>query len=360
MLLNLVREQAKKNIKIHVICLSENGVIGDRLSGMGIPVTSIGMRSGQLNLTRLIKLRQIIRIIDPDILQTWMYHANFVGTLAGFGHHYPIIWSLHHTLGKTEKFKATTSVIIKINSILSKYIPQTIVCCSKATYFSHLEKGYEESKMVVIPNGIDIQEFHSDQIARASFRDELKLGSATQLIGMIGRFHPLKDHQTFIKAAAIINSSKPNIHFILAGKGIELENQELYKWIEAAGLEKVFHLLGLRDDIPRILTSLDLASLISHGEGFPVSICEAMACEVPCVVTDVGDLREIVGQTGICVEPEKPYALAEGWEKLLILSDEEFSNLKYQARLRIATEYNISKIAEKYMGVYDNFRKEIL
>ena len=207
--------------------------------------------------------------------------------------------------------------------------------------------------MVVIPNGFDLAAFRPDPPARWSVRHELSIPAETPLIGLVGRFHPQKDHQTFVQAAAWLHTRLPETHFLLCGDGITWENPTLAAWIETAGLRPCFHLLGRRDDIPRLTAALDLASSSSaYGEGFSNVIGEAMACGVPCVVTDVGDAALLVGSTGRVVPPRTPQALAQEWYALLALEREGKEQLGRAARQRIEAHFSLPAIVARYEALY--------
>jgi glycosyltransferase involved in cell wall biosynthesis len=170
----------------------------------------------------------------------------------------------------------------------------------------------------------------------------------------------MKDHYNFIQAAAILLKSLPEAHFLLCGGGVTLENSELVDWIKAANLQERCHLLGHRDDIPRLMAALDIVSLSSSGgEGFPNVIGEAMACGVPCVVTDVGDAALIVGETGVVVPRKDPQALAAGWHKLLLeLTREEWVQLGLAARQRVTEQYSLKLITQQYQHIYTSSVKQ--
>jgi len=354
MLFNLVNEHRKYGHEIQVIGLAHDGLLGDRIKKIGDPVFPLNMNANQPDPLTVLRLRKLIKKINPDVIPTWMYHADLLGAMAAFmAGNPPVIWGLHHTLNSTTKMNPWTQRIIKINALLSLFFPQKVICCSEETMKSHINKGYSSKKMIVIPNGIDLTGFRIDPETRVYIRREFGLNPETPLIGMVARFHPQKDHRTFILAAKILHQTLPNVHFILAGSNIVHENLELKNWIKEAEMEKNIHLAGLRNDIPRFVAAFDIVSLSSaYGEALPVSICEAMACGVPCVVTDVGDSRKIVSGSGICVPTRDPKALAEGWEQLLSLEQEEKLNLGTLARTRIEKEYNIINIAKRYSEVY--------
>jgi glycosyltransferase involved in cell wall biosynthesis len=213
--------------------------------------------------------------------------------------------------------------------------------------------GYAASKLMVIPNGFDLEAFRPDPVAREQVRQELGIPPDAPLAGSIARFHPQKDHRTLVKALARINSAMPEVRALLAGEGVTLENAQLAGWIRSAGLEGSVYLLGRRSDTPRLLAALDVFCLSSsHGESFPQVVGEAMACGVPCVVTDVGDAAEIVGEAGLVVAPGRPEALEHGVEVILRLRPEERRRMAERARKRVGERYGIASVVTRYQDLY--------
>ncbi len=141
---------------------------------------------------------------------------------------------------------------------------------------------------------------------------------------------------------------------MLCGDAVHWENHELVGWIDAAGIRERCHLLGRREDIPRLNAALDLASSSSCGEGFPNVIGEAMACGVPCVVTDVGDSALIVGDTGRVVPPKNPEALAGAWRELIERGPEQRHQLGAAARCRVGKHYSLQAIVAQYEKLYED------
>jgi glycosyltransferase involved in cell wall biosynthesis len=207
--------------------------------------------------------------------------------------------------------------------------------------------------MVVLPNGFDLEVFKPDPAARLSVRQELGLPEEALFIGLVGRFYPLKDHYNFIDAAARLRAELPEIHFLLCGEGITPENKELAEWVNASGIRAHCHMLGQREDIPRITAALDIACSSSYMEGFPNVIGEAMACGVPCVVTDVGDSALLVGDTGMVVPPKNPQALANAWRELIEMGPDRRASLGEAARRRVGESFSLPAIAARYEELYE-------
>jgi glycosyltransferase involved in cell wall biosynthesis len=282
-----------------------------------------------------------------------MYHADLLGGIAAkMAGNIPIAWDIQHGTFDSQKNKRMTILTAQVCARLSSWLPARVVCCSEATRLTHISIGYMERKMVVIPNSIDLDIFCPHPLTKVSVRDELGLPADTLLIGLIARFSPEKDHATFVRAAGLFHIFFPDIHFLLCGEGVTWENQELADWIDAAGVRSHAHLLGRRDDIPRLTATLDIATLCSSSEAFGIVVCEAMACTVPCTVTNIGVLADIVGDTGRVVPPRDPQALAAAWQELIEMGAEKRAELGARARQRVEERFSITAAAAQYEALY--------
>lgn len=354
MLYKLVSRTDRERFDVSVISLTTAGEIGRRMIDEGIPFHSIEASRGGLDPAALFRLIRHLRGSSPDILQTWMYHADLAGGLAArSAGSIPVAWNIRHSDLDPAHMKKRTIRVAKLCARLSRRIPKRIVCCSKASMETHAATGYDKEKMVVIPNGFDTALFVPDSGARSSVRKELDLGGDTPLIGLVARYHPQKDHATFLRAAGILHAEVPEVRFVLCGREVNAGNRELTELVEEAGLDDATFLLGRRTDIPRIQASLDIASSsASSGEGFPNIIGEAMSCGVPCVVTSVGDSAEIVGDCGVVADPGNPEALAAGWKKILAMSSGDRGALSSRCRERIVRKYEIGAVTARYEVMY--------
>jgi glycosyltransferase involved in cell wall biosynthesis len=354
MLHKLVSRIDRERFDVSVISLTTAGEIGRRMIDEGVSFHSIEASRSGLDPAALARLVRLLRHIRPDILQTWMYHADLAGGLAArLSHSIPVAWNIRHSDLDPGHMKKRTILIAKLSSRLSRRLPERIVCCSHASMETHAAIGYDRERMIVIPNGFDTSVFVPDSGARISVRKELGLDREAPLVGLIARYHPQKDHATFILAAGILHAELPGVRFILCGEGVTGDNGDLAGLIEGAGLKDAAFLLGRRADIPRLQASLDIASSsASSGEGFPNIIGEAMSCGVPCVVTSVGDSSEIVGDCGIVVEPGAPEALAAGWKKILAMRSGDRSALAGRCRERIEKKFEIGAVTARYEVMY--------
>lgn len=352
MLSNLVKRH-KASFAPMVVSLRETGPLGEDLIASGIPVESLGMRRGRPSLRAIFRFRKILRQFRPHLVQSWMYHANLfslVGT--GFGRSAPLIWGIHHSNLRLGIDKPLTLLVGRACALASHFGPARIVCCSNSTFRGHRASGYAASRMLVIPNGFEIATLDLETHSR--LHSELGLPPKSRIVAHIGRFHPQKDHETFFRAAGIVARHRSDAHFVLCGAGVTWDNPQIVRMVEEAGLRGHVHLLGIRRDVTQILAASFLVASSSCGEAFPMVVGEAMSVGRPCVVTDVGDCAEIVGDTGFVVSPKDPSGLAAAIIGLLSASDEEVLRMGSAARQRIRENFELDTIIGKYEALYES------
>jgi glycosyltransferase involved in cell wall biosynthesis len=305
----------------------------------------------------ILRLARWLREDRPDLISTWQYHADLIGGLAArLAGSIPVAWGIRQSDLSREGNGNLTFFTVRTCARLSRWLPRKILCCSEASRQVHTALGYVADKMVVIPNGYDLGTFRPDSAARKSIREELRIPEGALVIGLPARFHPQKDHRNFILAAGSLHKDRPEVYFVLCGDKINWETEELTRWIDEAGIRKRVYLLGRRDDIPKITAAFDIACLSSsYGEGFPNIVSEAMSCEVPCVVTDVGDAALIVGQTGLVVPPRNPAALAAALRQMVDLGQEGRNQLGMAARKRITEQFDLPQIVARYESFFQEF-----
>ena len=353
MLYKLLSCLVRENVGNEVISLTGIGPVGERIAGLGVGVRALGMGRSLPSPTKLFSLARMMREAKPDIVHAWMYHANLLAGLAAkFARSPPVIWGIRQSNLDPRLSKRSTILTARLCAMLSARLPARILCCSAVARDVHVALGYAPEKMAVIPNGFDLECFRPDGEARIAVRRELGIEADAPLIGLVARFDPQKDHRSFITAAARLLESDASAQFLLCGEGIDGDNRELGEWIRAAGIGAHCHLLGLRDDMAAITAALDIAVSSSVGEGFSNAVAEAMACGVPCVVTDVGDSGLMVEDTGRVVAPGDEAALADAMAGLLAIGAEGRAKLGRAARRRVEENYSLPDIAARHLAFY--------
>jgi len=337
-----------------VISLMDQGFYGPKLLSAGIPVYTLDMPRGRITLHGCIKLWKLIRAQSPAVVQTWMYHADLLGglvaRLAGLS---AVVWGVHHTVLEPGKSKRTTIMIARVLAKLSNFVPKYIAVCAKKSQSVHAALGYAAGKMVVVPNGYDLGNFVRNDQLRRTLRAEWDIPDEMPLLGMVSRYDPQKDHKNLIRALADLTASGKPFRCVLVGPGMTADNAELTREIGNAGLAQEVLLLGPRNDIPAVMSALDIHLLSSSAEAFPNVLAEAMACGTPCVTTDVGDAALIVGNTGWVVPPSQSAALADAIRVALTsLCGDDWHLRQAAARQRVEENFSLEKMIVAYDSIW--------
>jgi glycosyltransferase involved in cell wall biosynthesis len=351
MLYKLLSRMDRDRFRSVVVSMITPGPMGERIQALGIPVYTLGMQRGRPTPGHVARLSRLLRRWQPDILQAWMYHADLMGLIAGRIAGVPrILWNLRCSdcvIGASR----TTLWTFKACALLS-HLPSAVIANSEAGRRFHASRGYRPRRWVVLPNGFDLDLFKPDDQARCAVRAQLQLASDVPLVGVVGRYDPPKDHGNFLRAAMLLSERNPEAHFLLVGREVVPDNSELMEVVGSHSVRERLHMLGERSDMPAIMAALDVLVSSSSSEGFPNVIGEAMCCEVPCVVTDVGDSAILVGDSGVVVPPRDPEAIAAAVEKLLDAGASARHALGMAARRRMEERYNLPVIVRRYEELY--------
>jgi glycosyltransferase involved in cell wall biosynthesis len=335
------------------------GEIGRDIDVLGVPVHTIGMRSGVSGLQKIRKLILLLNDLKPDIIQGWMYHGNLLATFASFFIHQrvPVLWNVRGPgIYLSRRFKKMS--IYWLTSRFSRF-PLKIINNSKASAEIHERMlNYPSDRWVIIPNGFDPDVFKPNSASRDKLRFSLDIAPTATLIGHVARYDPMKDHPIFLTAAARLVMGGANVHFVMIGPDVDQNNGELVQMISDLGLRERVHLFGARRDLPFLIPGFDIGCLSSYGEGFPNVIGEMMSSGVPCVVTDVGDCAELVGDTGKIVPSRDHVSLAAALKEMVDLGMEARRNLGIEARQRVIQKFSLKTVVKQYEQLYLQISEE--
>lgn len=329
-----------------VVSMTDLGSHGADLRAAGIPVETLGMRRGRPSVGGLVRLIGLLRRERPALLLTWLYHADLAGLIATrFVPGIPLVWNLRCSAMDLPQYSRQVTLVRRMLAGLSR-MPAAVAANSEAGRAYHQGLGYTPRRWISLPNGFDTELFRPDDGKRATTRRQLGVADAAPLIGMVARADPMKDHATFFAAATRIAAALPEARFLLVGSGTD-------SLVAPPALAGKLQALGERDDIPGVLSALDLAILASFGEGFPNVVGEAMASGVPVVATDVGDTAAIVGATGAVAPVSDAAGLAAAAVRLLTEDENARRARSAAARRRIVENYSIAAMVGRYAAVYD-------
>ena len=333
-----------------VVCLTDDGPAGERLRELGVEVVDLGMARGIPSPVAVWRLARLLRRERAAAVQTWLYHGDLIGGLAGRLARVPVAWGIRHSTLDPAVDRRSTLLVARACGLVGRWVPRTIICNAASAIPIHAALGYPPGKMIVIPNGFDVAAFRSDLEARADIRRELGLAEGTPLAGMLARYHAQKDLPMFARMAAALTARNPDVHLLLAGGDMAADNAELTGLLDDAGVPRGrVHLLGRRADAGRVQAALDVACLTSRaGEAFPRVLGEAMACGVPCVATDIGDCAMIVGETGTIVAPGDAEGFAAAVDALLLEDAPARAARSSACRARVVADFEVEAVAARF------------
>jgi len=325
--------------------------MSQKLIDAGISLQHINIRSMLQLPMALWRLRKIVRELRPDVIQGWMYHGNIAALVARSGKQVAVVWNIRQSLHRRDLFKLTTRLMIRVNAVLSKKA-DTIIYNSHIARRQHEALGFCESIGVHIPNGIDLSRFSGGLEDRVRVRGELGITNNSKIVIAVGRVHPIKGHEVLLKAIELTLTTEPGTRFVIVGRGACWDQHPFHDVAANSLVRERTLLLGERDNIPGLLASADLFISASHTEGFPSAVAEAMAAGLPCVVTDVGDSRLLVGEHGCVVPANDANALGAAILDVLRLSDADRSRVGRLGRSIVEEKYSLPTVAKMYARLY--------
>lgn len=352
MLVKLLEGMDRERFESTVVSLLPVGALAPQIQGMGVRVESLGMRRGGLDPSALLRLTKVLRGARPSILQTWMYHANVLGTLAAVMVRVPrVVWNVRCADIGVDSAGIGLRAVFTAHVHLSR-LADALIVNSTAGLEYHRARGHAPRRWQLIENGFDTRRFRRDAGLRERWRRTLGISDEQIAIGMVARFDEFKDHATFVAAAGRMAAAHPNCVFVLVGRDITEKNHVLCEQLNQAGLGRSVRLLGERGDVAELLPCLDIATLCSLTEGFPNAVGEAMATELPCVASNVGDVTRLIGDAGFVVPVRDPDAVVAAWGSILELGREGRRALGLRARARIEERFALSNIVSAYERLY--------
>lgn len=346
MLCKLACQWARSELNSTIAVLSDlSSRHRDVLTKAGVNIVALGRISGLATLKALP---------HPDIVQGWLSQGNTVSYLLGrtLFPKAPVVWNIRNSI--SHPYSTTDRILVKLNSTISKSKRvRRIIVNSQAGIRDYSGVGYSSEKMILIGNGFDTETFRPQADLSKELRDELGIPHGSFVIGAIGRFHPMKDWSTFIRAANAATEISQNIKFVVLGPTIQQLQDLEPRLLKALYHKNCLHVLERGFESSSFYQVIDLLSLNSAwGEGFPNVLGEAMACARPCVATDVGDAAIVLGNKKLTISPGDVEGLVEKWHSIIKLPESERIELGVTNRNRVISEYSLRKTAAEYLNLY--------
>ena len=331
---------------ITVVTFYSGGALEPELRSAGVRVRSLE-KQGRWDVASLVvRLPRVIREERPDVLHGYLGTPNIATTMISpLFRGTPIVWGERASNMDLSHYDWLSRFSSEACRVLSRF-PNLLIVNSQAGLKHATDRGYPPAKLVVIPNGIDTNRFAPDPIGGRRLRHEWNVGDGERLVGLVSRLDPVKDHRTFLNAAADVARAREDVRFACVGDGDSQYRHAMQGLAHALGIGDRVLWIGARSDVTAVYSALDVSCSSSASEGFPNAVGEAMACGVPCVVTDVGDCAWLVGDPRLIVPRGDPRALAECIQLVLSLDPVERTRLCGELRDRVLAQFSVAHLAD--------------
>ena len=340
-LASLARGLQENGHCVAVAVFYSGGGLERDLEGTGVELVNLEKRGRWDLVGFFLRAVKFLKSHKIDVLHSYLPGANIIATLAGrTTPEVPVVWAVAASNMDMSEYDLTAKITYWLEAKLSKSAT-LIISNSESSLECAVARGFPRDKMIVLPNPHDIDAFKYDIDGRSRVRREWGVDDEEILIGTVARFDVMKDHPNFVRAAGLISSQHKNLRFTCIGKSDLVYLDELKQLAIESGVGDKFIWPGPRADMADVYSALDISTCSSSfGEGLPNAIGEAMSCQTPCVVTDVGDCARIVGDTGVVVLPRSAEALADGWSEMIARMEVEGDSVGLKARERIVNEFS--------------------
>jgi glycosyltransferase involved in cell wall biosynthesis len=348
-LYRLSLQQMKSENTITIISLTDFGSIGYKFIAAGIDVQCLELSSLASIPKAIFKLRKIIKNINPDVVQSWMYHADLFTSIALIGKKINLVWSVRCSF--VPAGSRLTFLIMKFCACISRFVPKKIVYVATAARENHTKHGYSACNTVVIPNGFDFSSLLFSFDKRLMYRTQLGLSADTLLLGMVGRYHHDKGQDLLINAFQLVKRHRSNIKLLLIGNGCSSENSILVKLLIDYDLLNDVFLIGEQHDVSGWLSCVDIYVMSSRTEGFPNALAEALAIGLPTVATTVGDAKLVAANHAFYCEPN-PSSLACAITDAASIPFIKRVEIGNNGKQHVINSFSIEEIEKKYHKLY--------
>jgi glycosyltransferase involved in cell wall biosynthesis len=306
------------------------GPLAADLATAGIPHLSIGKKHRWDLLGFIARLARTLRSLKPDFIHSFLAESNLMALLmkplCGFP---KVIWGIRDSESDAHQWGLLGKASFRLNCLLSPFANR-IIANSETGRRWYQNHGFpkDDTHFEVIPNGIDT----------ARFIPQPDLTPPDTVLGIIGRLNPMKDHPTFIRAAALVHQTHPHVRFQIIGDGPADYLAQLETLAHDLPITFLPACTDPENTYPRLTA---LISSSAYGEGFSNVLGEALACGTPAIATHVGDAALVLGHTGFLAPPRDPAALATSIRQFLDLPPETRATLPQRCRQHIEQNFTL-------------------
>ncbi|HEU4685239.1 MAG TPA: glycosyltransferase [Nitrospira sp.] len=355
-LVELLKGLAKRKVPAALATFYERGSMRAELEELAASVHCLNKRSRWDVIGSVISLCGLVRRLQPAVVHGYLGSANLLALVCKVvSPRTKVVWGIRASNMELHRYGWLDRVLYRLERTFAP-CADLIIANSKAGRDYAVACGFPADRLVIIPNGIDVQRFHPDQDAGREFRALYGIDTTDLLIGSVGRLDPMKGHENFLRAAFLFEKKKQNVRFICVGEGPERYKKQLHRLSLDLGLEKNMIWLDAFHPIERFYNALDVMTSTSlYGEGFPNVIAEAMACGISCVATDVGDSKMIVGDTGRIVHPNDREGLVSAWLELTDAANAVKAERKQAARQRVERLFGLQQLIDTFLDTLEPF-----
>jgi len=336
--------------------LINNGFYEAKLKKLGIKIYSLNLRQ-KINffevLRKIFKLREFIKKQNPDVIQSWMYHSNFISLFLPKKFYEKLFWNIRHAELNTQISKKKTIFLSIFCGLLSKIVPRKIIYCSKRSINFH-EKNhfYSKSKTSLIYNGYSDKAYFPTSNLRLNFRKKYKIKNSDIVIGYAGRYAKQKNIDAMLFAFSKMIKNCNNILLCMVGRDINQQNYELFSYINDLKISEKVFFLNEQKNLLEFYNGIDFLLLASHSESFPNVIAESMLCSTPVLSSNAGCSKKIINSFGFVMNKNDSQSILKNLKKTIYFlkyKKKKWKFLKKNSRLQIKKNFSIPNMANTYL-----------
>jgi len=354
------KKKYKNKIKIIIITLLGGGFYETELKKIGVNIVSLNLEKNYNIydfIKKISKLRKLIKKSSPNILQSWMYHSNFLSLFIQKRYTHKLFWNIRHSELNTLFSKKKTILISFICGLFSKFIPNKIIYNSDKSIHFHEDKFfYSKKKTRLIYNGYNDDDYYPSKKERFNFRKKYKINNSDIIIGNAGRYAKQKNISSILIAfSKIVKKYKNNVYLYMVGKNINSHNKDLAENIKKLNITDKIFFLNQQKNLLKFYNGIDFLLLASHSESFPNVVAESMLCSTPVLSSNAGDSKKIINNQGFIMKTNDIISIYKNISKVinfLKIDKKKWITKKKNSRLQIQKNFLISKMSDAYLKTW--------